>query len=266
MPSIALRTRINQITILVGVAFLFYQITNWEQGIWILISTFVLVGPISTFLGYEKAKDRFLGTSVGVLIAFCIEYYLYWMPSQLPVIAFIIAVTAGFMVTRPYKYFIIIITTMTCLGYTYMNMPYTPFAPVSFVVYRLLGVFVGVLLFLAIQNFWFGTGNAKLELLETSYGTLSKLRATLQQYLVDQTVMTAYNCATDIFSNSKDLNNYVRTADFVLSGDGQAELRHARQVILLNNRALKLLVDTPTVSSKQIEKLLHIVDLKLERR
>jgi len=79
-------------------------------------------------------------------------------------------------------------------------------------------------------------------------------------------VMTAYNCATDIFSNSKDLNNYVRTADFVLSGDGQAELRHARQVILLNNRALKLLVDTPTVSSKQIEKLLHIVDLKLERR
>jgi hypothetical protein len=265
MPSIALRTRINQITILVGVAFLFYQITNWEQGIWILISTFMLVGPISTFLGYEKAKDRFLGTTVGVLIAFCIEYYIYWMPSQLPVIAFIVAVMVGFMVTRPYKYFIIMITTTTCLGYTNMNMPYTSFEPISFVVYRLLGVFGGVLLFLVVQHFWFGTGNAKLELLETSYGTLSKLRATLEQYLVDQTVTTAYHCATDIFSNSKDLNDYVRTAHFVLGSDGQTELRHARQVITLNNRALKLLVDTPTVSSEQIEKLLHIVDLKLER-
>jgi uncharacterized membrane protein YccC len=266
MPSVALRTRINQITIMVGVAFLFYQISNWVQGIWVLFSTLMVVGPISTFLGFEKAKDRFLGTAVGVLIAFCIEYYVYWFPSQLPIVAFVVAVLVGFMVTRPYKYFIIMITTCTCLGYTYMNMPYTSFEPISFVVYRLLGVFAGVLIFLVVQHFWFGTGNAKLELLETSYGTLTKLQTTLQQYLANQTLMNAYQCATDIFNNSKELNNYVRTAHYVLDGDGQGELRYARQVITLNNRALKLLVDTPTVSAKQIEKLLHIVDMKLEHQ
>jgi uncharacterized membrane protein YgaE (UPF0421/DUF939 family) len=182
------------------------------------------------------------------------------------VVSFKSAPTVGFMVTRPYKYFIIIITLCTCLVYTSMNMPYTSFEPISFVVYRLLGVFVGVMIFLVMQQFLFGTGNAKQELLESGHETLSKLQTTLQQYLADQTLMNAYQRATDIFSNSKDLNNYVRTAHHVLDTDDVPELRYARQVIRLNNRALKFLVDTPSVEPDQIARLLRIVTVKLERQ
>lgn len=266
MPSVALRTRINQITILIAVSFLIYQITAWVEGIWVLYSTIVAAGPISTFLGYEKAKDRFLGTLVGVLAAFCLETFVRHNPSLLPVIAVGIAMMVGFMVTRPYKYFIIMITICTCMSYTYMNMPYTSFEPVSFMIDRTVGVFVGVMIFLVIQEFVFGTANAKLELLETSHGSLKKLQGSLRQFQANPSLMTAYQCATDILMNSKDIKSYVGTAHYVLGTEKGLELRYARQVLLLNNRALKILVDEPAVSMQKVQKLLHIVDLKLERQ
>ncbi len=37
--SVAPRTRTNQITLLVAISFLFYELTNWQQGIWIMMST-----------------------------------------------------------------------------------------------------------------------------------------------------------------------------------------------------------------------------------
>lgn len=117
-----------------------------------------------------------------------------------------------------------------------------------------------------LQHFLFGKGNAKLEILETSHGSLVKLQTTLRQYQADPTVMTAYQCATDIFANTKDINSYIRTAHLVFGDQDNAELRYARQVILLNNRALKILVDEPAVSAEKVAKLLHIVDLKLERQ
>ena len=266
MPSVAIRTRINQITILIGVSFLFYEITNWEEGIWLLYGTIIAAGPISTFLGYEKARDRFLGTLVGVFVAYLLENFLHYVPWLLPVVAVAISVLVGFMATRPYKYFIIMITICVCMGFTYMNVPYTSFEPALFVVDRTIGTFTGVLIFLVIQHFLFGQGNAKLEILEASHGSLTKLQATLRQYQSDPTVMTAYQCATDIFANTKEINNYNRTAHFVFGDHDNAELRYARQVILLNNRALKILVDEPTVSTEKIARLLHIVDLKLERQ
>jgi uncharacterized membrane protein YccC len=265
MPSVAFRTRISQITVMVGVAFLFYQITNWEQGIWILFSTMVVAGPISTFMGFEKAKDRFLGTIVGVLIAFGLESFIYFLPSLLPVVGVVLAMVLGFMMTGPYKLFIIAITTCTCLGYTYMNMPYTSFEPVSFVVYRLLGVFAGVMIFLVLQQLVFGTGNAKLELLESSHNTLLKLQSALRQYEADQSRITAYQCATAIFSDSKYINNCVNTAHNVLGSGGQSELREARKVLMLGNRAIRLLVDEPGVPIQKIYKLLHVVNLKLAK-
>lgn len=266
MPSVAIRTRINQITILIAVSFLFYQLTDWVEGIWIPYSTIVVAGPISTFLGFEKAKDRFLGTLVGVLVAMCLEFFLRHNPSLVPVAGVVIAMFLGFMVTRPYKYFIIMITICTCMSYTYMNMPYTSFAPISFATDRTIGVFVGVTIFLVLQRFVFGTANAKLELLETSHSTLEKLQNSLQQYQANPDVLTAYQCATDILMNSKDIKSYVGTAHFVLGDKQEGELTYARQVLSLNNRALKILVDEPTVSTQKLEKLLHVVNLKLERQ
>ena len=34
MQSVATKTRVSQITILVAISFLFYEYTNWQEGIW----------------------------------------------------------------------------------------------------------------------------------------------------------------------------------------------------------------------------------------
>ena len=262
MQSVANLTRVNQIVILIGISFLFYELINWDHGIWILISTVVVAGPFSTFLSYEKAKDRFLGTLVGLVVAALIEYYLVFNPSQLPAAAVIMAFVAGFMVTRPYKYFIIMITVATCLGYTYMNVPYTSFSPISFLVDRGMGVFGGVMVFLLLQQFVFGNSNSKLELLEESQNTLNKLQKTLIEYQQNPSTVTAYKCAADIFEYTKDLKSYVDSAGIVFTKDLNKETQYARQVLGLSKRALKLLIDKPEVVASQIDKLLHVVNLK----
>lgn len=265
MQSLATRTRVNQITILVAISFLFYEISNWEQGIWVVISTVVVAGPFSTFLSFEKARYRFLGTLVGLVIASGVEVYLRFNPFQLPVVAAIIAFVAGFMATKSYRYFIIIVTLCTCLGYTYMNMPYTTFAPMSFLIDRAMGVFVGVLIFFVMQKFVFGDNNSKLELLEESYETLGKLQKTLLEFKENPTLTAAYKCSADIFANTKDIKSYISTANLVFGVGSNPETRYAKQVLTLNNRAVKLLIDQPAVSVGQIDQLLHIVTLKLAR-
>ncbi len=264
MQSVATRTRTNQITILVAVSFLFYELTNWQQGIWVVISTVVVASPFSTFLGFEKAKFRFLGTLVGLLIASGVEIYLRFNPDQLPVVSVLIAFIVGFMATKSYRYFIIMITTCTCLGYTYMNMPYTSFAPLSFLVDRALGVFAGIAIFYAMQRYVFGENNSKLELLEEAHDTLIKLQVTLSEFKAQPTLVSAYKCAADIFANTKDIKNYIGTADMVFSKQ-HSETLYARQVLTLNNKAIRLLIDQPVVAMPQIDQLLHVVTLKLER-
>ncbi len=265
MQSVATHTRTNQITILVAISFLFYEMTNWQQGIWVVISTTVVAGPFSTFLSFEKGKNRFLGTIVGLVVASGMEYYLQFNPAQLPIVAVIIAFIAGFMATRSYRYFIVVITACTCLGYTYMNMPYTSFAPMSFVIDRAMGVFVGVLIFFLTQRFVFGTSNSKLELLEESVDTLGKLQKTLQEYQDTPTLTTAYKCAADIFANTKDIKNYIDTAHLIFGTKPNPQLRYARQVLMLNNRALRLLIDQPMVVPHRMDQLLQVVTAKLAR-
>ena len=266
MQSVATKTRINQITLLVGISCLFYELTNWVEGLWVLISTVVALGPFSTFLGFEKAKDRFLGTLVGLVVAAGVEYYLRFNPSQLPVVAVIIGFVAGFMTTKPYKYYVIIVTLCTSMGYTYMNQPYTTFAPVSFLFDRAMGVFVGVLIFFIMQRFVFGDSNSKLELQEESHGTLQKLQQTLVQYRDNPSTVTAFTCASDIFQNTKDIKSYIGSANLVLNDPNSREVIYAKQVLALNQRALVMLIDQTTIDMRQIDRLLRIVTLKLARQ
>ena len=112
----------------------------------------------------------------------------------------------------------------------------------------------------------FGTSNSKLELLEESHDTLKKLQATLLQYQEDSTLITAYQCAADVFANTKDLKSYIGTAHFIFGAEIPPELSYAKQVAVLNNRAVKLLIDDPVVIPEKITKLLHVVELKLERQ
>lgn len=266
MQSVATRTRVHQVTILVAVSFLFYALANWVEGVWVVISTVVVAGPFSNFLTFEKAKDRFLGTLVGLVFAAGLEYYLRFNPSHLPVIAVIMAFFGGFMVTRPYKYFVIMVTMATCMGFLFSNAPYTSFTPVSFLIDRGIGVFIGVLIFFAIQRFVFGDGNSKLELLEEGHNTLTNLQKSLLAYKANPSLSTAYECSADIFAHTRDLAAYIEAAPLVFSEKKMnAETRYGKKVLMLNNRAIKLLIDESTVNMAKIDRLLHIINVKLDQ-
>lgn len=266
MQSLATRNRAIQITILIGVSFLFYQLTNWQHGIWVVISTTAVVTPFSTFLTVQKAQFRFMGTMIGLVITCAIEYYLKFNPSHFPVLTVIIVFIVGFMATKSYRYFIIMITLATCLVFSSMNIPYTSLTPAMFLVDRAMGVFVGVLIFLVIQHFVFGTANSNLELYEESAETLGKLKKTLQEYVANPTLTSAYKCAADIAANSSVLKSYIDTAPQTLGTDKSTELLYAKQVALLNRRAVHFLIDEPTVVMRRIEQLLNVTTVKLARQ
>jgi hypothetical protein len=85
------------------------------------------------------------------------------------------------------------------------------------------------------------------------------------QYRDNPSLMTAYQCAEDVFTNTRDINSYLDTAHYVFGNETNDELRFAKRVVMLNTRAIKLLVDEPVIALEKIDKLLHIVDLKLQR-
>lgn len=265
MQSLATRTRVSQITVLVAVSFLFYQLSNWQHAIWVVISTVVVAGPFSTFLSFEKAQFRFVGTLIGLLVACGVEYYLMFNPSHLPVLAVILAFVAGYMATQSYRYFIIVITLTVCLVFSYMNTPYTSLTPVSFLIDRAMGVSVGVLIFFVMQRFVFGNSNSVRELLEESYDTLEKMEKTLQEYKTSPTLTTAYKCAAEISANTQFLKSYIRTASLTLGESENPALRYAKQVATLSGRGIHLLIDEPTIESSRVDQLLHVVTLKRSR-
>ena len=265
MQSVATRTRVNQITILVTVSFLFYQLSNWQHAIWVVISTVAVAAPFSTFLSFQKAQFRFVGTLIGLVISCGLEYYLAFNPSHLPVLAAIVSFVAGFMATKSYRYFIIVITVCVCLMFSYMNMPYTSLTPVSFLIDRAMGVFAGVVIFFLMQRFVFGNSNSVRELQEEGFETLGKLEKTLQEYKGNPTLTTAYKCASDIAVNTQALGSYIGSASMTFGGDGYPAQCYAKQVATLNQRALRLLIDEPSVAMDRIDQLLRVVTAKLAR-
>lgn len=265
MQSVATRTRVNQLTILVGVAFIFYQCMNWVEGIWVPISTIVVAAPFSTFLSFEKARNRFLGTFVGLLIASCLEYYLRFNPGQLPEVVIMLSFIVGFMVTKDYKFFVILITICTCMGFTYMNMPFTSFEPLSFLVARGMGVFAGIVLFLFMQKFVFGTSNSKLELLEEAVGALNRLNTSLENYFNSKDVFTAFQSSADIATSIKDLKSYTATSTFIFGEAFVPEVAFSKKVLMLNSRAIRLLIDENEVNEEKLKKLSNVVQQELNR-
>jgi hypothetical protein len=192
------------------------------------------------------------------------EYYLRFNPSQLPVIAVLLAFFIGFMATKPYQYFIIFITITVCLGFTYMNMPFTDFEPVSFLFARGMGVFTGIVIFFLMQKFIFGDSTSKIELLEEGYQTLQKLSDVLETYFKEPTLYNAVKGAAAIHSNTANLSTYLANTPLVFSTINP-ETIYAQQVFRLNQRAIQLLIDDADVDQQQLHKILRIVRLKLNQ-
>lgn len=264
MQSLATKNRSNQIVILVAIAFLFYELTNWQEGIWVAISAVVVAGPFSTFLSFEKARNRFLGTLVGLMIAACLEYYLRFNPYQLPLIAVLIAMCLAFLSIKDYKYMVIAITVCTCLGFTYMNMPFTSFEPMDFLISRGMGVFVGILIFYVLQRFLFKSSSAKLELTEEANNCLAKIKVSVDNYLNTKTTKSAFEEASNIMIATKDLKGYYNSSDFVFA-EKTKEAIYSKKIITISDRVIKELINTQNVNINQIEKIKRIVELKIQK-
>lgn len=215
MQSVATKNRINQITILVFVTFLFYQLSNWVGGFWIPLSAIVIVTPFSTYLTIQKAQNRFIGTIAGLFAAILLQYYIRIFPEQLPVIVVLMAFTLGFVMTKDYKYYIAVVTLAVCLSFSYTNAPYTSFEPSSLFLARLMGVFGAVIIFLFLQTFIFGKKNVQLELKEETDNLSTLIMKKYKLLIENSSPNGAFNVAIEINDAGKVLSQFLETSTLI---------------------------------------------------
>lgn len=262
MQSVATKTRINQITLLIFVSFLFYQLTNWVGGFWVPLSAIVIVTPFSTFLTFDKAKNRFVGTIVGLLSAILLQYYLRIFPDQLPVVVVVLAFVFGFMMTKNYKYLIVFVTLAVCLSLSYSNAPYTSFEPSSLFLARLMGVFGAVFIFFFMQTFIFGKNNARLEIKEESDNLCALIQRKYDALLENATPEAAFNTAIEINTAGKALLQLLQASPLIFDPSDKA-LQNPKDVISIKESIVKELLsfnpsNQPLLAS-EIKKLSSLV-------
>lgn len=258
MQSVATKIRINQITILMFVSFLFYQLTNWVGGYWVPLSAIVIATPFSTFLTFDKAKNRFIGTIAGLLAATLLQYYLRIFPDQLPVIVVILAFVFGFAMTKNYKYLIIFVTLSVCLSLSYSNAPFTSFEPSSLFLARLMGVFGAVFIFFFLQKFVFGKNNARLEITEESDHLCALIKEKCDALLVNATPEAAFNAAIEINTAAKTLLQLLQASPLIFDSSDKA-LQNPNQVLSLKESIVKELLcfdpSDPSLLQSEVKKL-----------
>lgn len=230
MQSIATKKRINQITFVVFVTFLFYQLTNWVGGFWVPLSAIVIASPFSTFLTIQKAKNRFIGTILGLFAAILLQYYLRMFPEQLPIIVVIMAFFLGFAMNKDYKYYIALVTLSVCLSFSYSNTPYTSFEPSSLFLARLMGVSGAVFIFLALQTFVFGKNNARLEIQEETDNLCVTIKKECDSFAIDATPASAFNTAIQINDAGKTLLELMEASTLIFDSNEDA-LQNPKKLI-----------------------------------
>lgn len=241
MQSVATKTRINQITFLVFITFLFYQLTNWVGGFWVPLSAIVIVTPFSTVLTIEKAKNRFIGTIAGLFGAILLQYYLRIFPDQIPVIVVIIAFILGFILNKDYKYYIALITLTVCLSFSYMNSPYTSFEPISLFFARLMGVSGAVFIFFILQTFVFGKNNALLEMQEEMDGLCAFIKKQYDALLLNATPEAAFNTAIQINDAAKRLLELMEASPLIFD-PSEKSLQQSKKLIDIKDSIVKELL------------------------
>lgn len=222
MQSIATKNRINQITLIIFVSYLFYQLSDWVGGFWVPLSAIVIATPFSTFLTLQKARNRFLGTIAGLFLAILLQYYLRIFPEQLPVAVIVVAFVLGFVMTKDYKYNIAIITLAVCLTFSYMNAPFTSFEPSSLFLARLMGVFGAVFIYFFLQTFIFGKSNARLELQEEAANLCALIQNKYTVLMRNSTPEAAFNTAIEINDAGKVLAQLVEASTLVFKSNDKA--------------------------------------------
>ncbi|MBU3552753.1 MULTISPECIES: FUSC family protein [Polynucleobacter] len=247
-------------------SLLIAQILQWDQGLWIAVSVTAIIGPFSASLTIEKSRNRIIGTIAGLLIATVLEIFLRYNYQFVFLVGIVLAYVLGFAVQQNYRYFIMVVTVAICLNFEYMNLPFTSFEPISFLIARFMAVLTGIALFLLIQKYVYGTQNARVELSESTHQLKAKIAD--QLFWLSQAAsapeMSGIDQAMVLTAQAASFEELLSAADFGL-GAPCRELRMARQVNILRHRVISLLLDRSSAEQEPLEMQTKIKSL-IQRR
>ena len=244
MPSLNFKIRILQVVWLIVLSLLVAQVLQWDQGLWVAVSVTAIIGPFSASLTVEKSRNRIIGTIAGLLIATVLEIYLRYNYQSVFIVGILLAYILGFTVQQNYRYFIMVVTVAICLNFEYMNLPFTSFEPISFLIARFMAVLAGISLFLFIQKYVYGDHNAKVELAEAT----QKLTANISNHLTALSKLnlekdrSGIDQAMELTSQSESFEELLTASDYGMS-ESCSELTKAKKINKLRRRVTSLLLD-----------------------
>jgi uncharacterized membrane protein YccC len=244
MPSLNFKNRILQVVGLIVLSLLVAQVLQWDQGLWVAVSVTAIIGPFSASLTVEKSRNRIIGTIAGLLIATVLEIYLRYNYQAVFIVGILLAYILGFTVQQNYRYFIMVVTVAICLNFEYMNLPFTSFEPISFLIARFMAVLAGISLFLFIQKYVYGDHNAKVELAEAT----QKLTANISNHLTALSKLnlekdrSGIDQAMELTSQSESFEELLTASDYGMS-ESCSELTKAKKINKLRRRVTSLLLD-----------------------
>ena len=254
MPSLNFKNRILQVVGLIVLSLLVAQVLQWDQGLWVAVSVTAIIGPFSASLTIEKSRNRIIGTIAGLLIATVLEIFLRYNYQLVFLVGIILAYVLGFAVQQNYRYFIMVVTVAICLNFEYMNLPFTSFEPISFLIARFMAVLAGIALFLFIQKYVYGVRNARVELVEST----QKIAASISKNLLQLSTLAAIDAKSGIDqamalkAESESFEELLSASGYGLGGPCN-ELRAANRINRLQQRVISLLLDLSYAQQEPIE-------------
>jgi len=254
MHNLNFKIRILQVTGLIVLSLFVANLTQWEQGLWIAVSITAIVGPFSPSLTLEKSRNRIIGTTAGLLLATILEMFLRYNYQFVPIVGVLLAYCLGFTLQQNYRYFIMVVTVVVCLNFEYMNLPFTSFEPISFLVARFIAVLIGIALFLFIQKYIYGDKNARQELAQSTRNLAQSISNGLSEYLKSDQEKTksALDLAMEFTEKSKSFKELLVASSYGIS-PSSVELDMAKKIDRIRGRIIKLLLDNSFIESNDCE-------------
>ncbi len=137
-----IKLRIFHLTILFASALCLYQLSQWDDALWIPISVLAIIGPFGHGLSINKAKERMLGSIAGLLISIIIWFLIHYSYNLLVPVALALVYLIAFSVLQNYTYFIMLVTLMLSINFDYMNLFFND--EFTFIANRAICVLTGV--------------------------------------------------------------------------------------------------------------------------
>lgn len=134
--------RIIHIVIMLMTAVFIYQYSQWEDGLWIVITVVALIGPFRPGLTLNKARQRILGSIAGLLLSVLFWFLIRYNYNLLIIIAIILIYCIAYSLLQEYTYFIMFVTVMLCINFDYMNLFFNN--EIFFIINRIICVFIGI--------------------------------------------------------------------------------------------------------------------------